>query len=33
MTAARPDGLYVSVSQLKTYLRCPRQYELQVRAW
>lgn len=28
MTAARPDGLYVSVSQLKTYLRCPRQYEL-----
>lgn len=27
MTAPRPDGLYVSVSQLKTYLRCPRQYE------
>ena len=28
MTTPRPDGLYVSVSQLKTYLRCPRQYEL-----
>jgi len=28
---ARPemlDGLYISVSQLKTFLRCPRQYEL-----
>jgi putative RecB family exonuclease len=23
-----PEGLYVSVSQLKCYLRCPRQYEL-----
>jgi hypothetical protein len=23
-----PDGLYISVSQLKTFLRCPRQYEL-----
>ena len=22
------DGLHVSVSQVKTYLRCPRQYEL-----
>ena len=27
MTTPRPDGLYVSISQLKTYLRCPRQYE------
>lgn len=24
----RPEGLFVSVSQVKTYLRCPRQYEL-----
>jgi len=23
-----PEGLYISVSQMKTYLRCPRQYEL-----
>lgn len=23
-----PEGLYVSVSQVKSYLRCPRQYEL-----
>jgi hypothetical protein len=23
-----PEGLYISVSQLKCYLRCPRQYEL-----
>lgn len=23
-----PDGLYVSVSQVKTYLACPRKYEL-----
>ena len=23
-----PDGLYVSVSQLKTWLMCPRKYEL-----
>lgn len=23
-----PDGLYVSVSQVKTYLTCPRRYEL-----
>lgn len=25
---ALPDGLYVSVSQLKTYLMCPRKFEL-----
>jgi putative RecB family exonuclease len=24
----RPEGLFISVSQLKTYLKCPRQYEL-----
>ncbi len=24
----RPEGLFVSVSQIKTFLRCPRQYEL-----
>lgn len=24
----KPEGLFVSVSQVKTYLRCPRQYEL-----
>ena len=23
-----PDGLYISVSQLKTWLMCPRKYEL-----
>ena len=23
-----PDGLYVSVSQVKTWLMCPRKYEL-----
>ncbi len=23
-----PEGLYISVSQVKSYLRCPRQYEL-----
>ncbi len=23
-----PDGLYISVSQLKTFLMCPRKYEL-----
>lgn len=28
MMPSREEGLFVSVSQLKTYLRCPRQYEL-----
>ncbi len=28
MMPARERGLHVSVSQIKTYLRCPRQYEL-----
>ncbi|MEQ1735393.1 MAG: PD-(D/E)XK nuclease family protein [Rhodoglobus sp.] len=28
MSTLSEAGLYVSVSQLKTYLRCPRQYEL-----
>jgi hypothetical protein len=25
---SRPEGLYISVSQIKTWLRCPRQYVL-----
>jgi CRISPR/Cas system-associated exonuclease Cas4 (RecB family) len=28
MAKPKHDGLYVSVSQVKTYLRCPRQFEL-----
>lgn len=27
MSAPKFDGLYISTSQVKTYLRCPRQYE------
>ena len=28
-----PDGLYTRVSQIKTWLLCPRKFELQVHPW